>query len=319
MKDFSDTEPTGFYEAAIGEKNQIYYLDKFEHFDQQGPGLKMSWNWAAFLGGGAWALYRKMYGWFAAWWFVATVVTVFAKAPNPQIHQALAIVVGVLWLGFAIFANSLYQRKVKARIATAQKSNADASRVARRLRASSGVHIWVPIVFAGIPAIAILAAVALPAYQDYAKRQVPAAKQTESAISPVAALPNWTQPVTDVAIEPTSNQRQLEDQEFLRAKGVGGKQDVGDVVAWGDAQLSARSINENNRQRAHKFAIQWQYQFETKIGHTPARALFFGYMTILNSFAEHRLLCRPDAARNDGGVADGGEGTIQVSPECFQM
>jgi hypothetical protein len=56
------------YEAILGEKSRIYYLKKFERFDQQGLGLKASWNWPAFFFGGSWALYRKMYGWFFAFW-----------------------------------------------------------------------------------------------------------------------------------------------------------------------------------------------------------------------------------------------------------
>ena len=169
--DFSDTKPVGLYESAIGQKNQDYYLNKFEDFDDKGPGAHLSWNWAAFVGVGAWALYRKMYGWFFAWWAVVTVVTVYAKVPNDQIHQFLAIGLGVFWLGFAMFANSLYHRKIKARITSAQSPNSDASRVSRRLSASGGVHTWVPIVFGAIPVIGIAAAVALPAYQDYTKRQ----------------------------------------------------------------------------------------------------------------------------------------------------
>lgn len=117
--------------------------------------------------------------------------------------------------------------------------------------------------------------------------------------------------------ENASNKKLLEDQNFLRAQGVGGKQNIGDVVAWGDAQLSARAINEAKRQMAHRFAIQWQYQFEMKIGESPTRALFLGYSAILNFFKEHRLICRPDAARNDGGVSNKGDGTSTVSPECF--
>ncbi len=62
MQDFIDTKPTGLYEAAIGEKNQNYYLEKFEAFDEKGPGFVASMNWAAFLTGGVGALYRKMYG-----------------------------------------------------------------------------------------------------------------------------------------------------------------------------------------------------------------------------------------------------------------
>lgn len=158
------------YAAAIGEKNQGYYLDKFEEFDQKGPSLHTSWNWAAFFGGGAWALYRKMYGWFFGWWVVATAVTIFSKVPDDQLQQVLTALVLVSWVGFSVFANALYHRKIKARIAAADRLNSDASRVSRSLRASSGVLIWVPIVFGGIPIIGIVAAVALPAFQDYTKR-----------------------------------------------------------------------------------------------------------------------------------------------------
>lgn len=171
MKDFSDTQPAGLYEAAIGVKNQLYYLDKFEIFDKKGPGLHVSWNWAAFIGGGAWALYRKMYGWFFAWWAVATLITVFAKVPNTQLHQLLLVVLAGVWLGFSAFANALYHTKVKARIASAQKTSSDASRVSRRLSAGAGVHMWVPIGLGGIVVLGILAAVVLPAYQDYKKPQ----------------------------------------------------------------------------------------------------------------------------------------------------
>ena len=200
-KDFSETLPMGLYEDAIGERNVNYYVDKFEDFDQQGPGLKISWNWAAFFGGGAWALYRKMYWWFVAWWVVTTVVTVFAKIPDVRTHQVLTVAVGVFWLGFSIFANSLYHGKIKARIAAAQKLSMDASRVSKRLQARSGVLMWVPIVFAGIPVIGIVAAVALPAYQDYAKRQVLSAQQTEGANLP-AVKKNPFEETQELANEP---------------------------------------------------------------------------------------------------------------------
>ena len=39
MTEFSDAKPMGLYEAAIGEKNQGYYVAKFEDFDRRGPGL----------------------------------------------------------------------------------------------------------------------------------------------------------------------------------------------------------------------------------------------------------------------------------------
>lgn len=37
------------YEAALGERNCIYYFTKFERYDQKGSGLRASWNWSAFF------------------------------------------------------------------------------------------------------------------------------------------------------------------------------------------------------------------------------------------------------------------------------
>lgn len=260
-KDFSDTNPMDFYEAAIGERNQNYYLSKFENFDAQGPGLHVSWNWAAFFFTGFWALYRKMYGWFFAWWFIATVGAMFGKVPNSQIQAVVSLITLASWLGFSAYANSLYHHKIKKRIAATQKANSDVSGV-RKFSASggayapttppdnnayaaalaemeegrldkgvwarsfaesggdeskakaayikaraetfqnadvavgaikqdtashpttksitSGVNIWVPIALGGLTLLGVVAAIVLPAYQDYTKRQ------TASAPVPVA-------------------------------------------------------------------------------------------------------------------------------------
>ena len=175
MKDFSDTRPVGLYDEAIGSKNRDYYLDKFEDFDQREAGWHVSWNWAAFFFTGFWALYRKMYGLFFAWWAVGTVLAVFSKVQNSEISQTLGIMTGILLFAFSLYANTLYHRKIKKRIASAQRSHSDASRVSRRLSVGGGVHGWMPIVFGAIPVIGIVAAVALPAYQDYTKRQTVAA------------------------------------------------------------------------------------------------------------------------------------------------
>jgi hypothetical protein len=166
------SEQKKLYEPALGEKNFGYYLAKFQAFDDKGTGLHVSWNWPAFFFTGFWALYRKMYGWFFAWWALATVVTVFEKAQSAQIHQFLAVVSVVSWLGFATYANSLYHRKIKKRIASAQRSHSDVSRISGILSASSGVNKWVPIVCGAVPVIGVVASIALPAYQDYTKREV---------------------------------------------------------------------------------------------------------------------------------------------------
>ena len=200
---------TDLYLTAIGDKNQDYYITRFEDFDRQGESWKVSWNWAAFLFTGVWALYRRMYGSFVMWWVMATILVVFEKSSNAQIHQALAVVVGVLWLGFGAFANALYHRKVRARMAAALKASTDAARVTKRLRVGGGVHAWVPIAFGGIPVIGIVAAVALPAYQDYSKRNVSMTKAMEV---PAGKLPMLD--ISEFQVVPGSSPQEKSGKSF---------------------------------------------------------------------------------------------------------
>ena len=269
-KDFSCTKPMGFYEAAIGQRNQNYYLSKFENFDAQGPGLHASWNWAAFFFTGFWALYRKMYGWFFAWWLIATVGTIFGKVPNSQIQSVVSLITLASWLGFSVCANSLYHHKIKKRIAATQKTNSVVPRVEKlsasgnayapttppannayaaalaemeegrldkgvwarsfaesggdeskakaayiKARAetfqnadvavgaikhdtashptaksiSSGVNMWVPIGLGGLTLLGVVAAITLPAYQDYTKRQTVAESSAPNAQQGQGRLP----------------------------------------------------------------------------------------------------------------------------------
>lgn len=321
MTDFTDTKPAGLYEPAIGEKNQDYYVAKFEDFDQQGPGLHASWNWAAFFFSGFWALYRKMYGWFFAWWGLATVAGIFERVQSAGFQQTLAAALVVMWLTFSAFANSLYHAKVKANIAAAQKSSPDILWVSKRLRSNAGVHAWVPIAFGAISVIGIVAAVALPAYQDYTKRNAPVAvapasskgfSYEEAAGTPTEKKPP---PQLDLSEFTVESQRLLKDKEILRSQGIGGNQENGDVIAWGEAMLSARSINGENLRDGHNFAVMWQRQIILKIKLSPERALFLGYSNVLNFIDQRRKLCRPDMD-NQGGIVDLAGGDIQSFPEC---
>ncbi len=151
------------YEAAIGEKSRAYYLTKFEAFDQFQPGLRPSWNWAAFLVGGVWALYRKMYGWFFAFWGVelATQLAfkVFLKLGSPGVGL---FVFFVPWIAFSVYANALYHRNVKKKIAVAQFSIKDESQLIEHLCRKGGVHTWVIWLFGLVPLLGIVAAVVIP-------------------------------------------------------------------------------------------------------------------------------------------------------------
>lgn len=149
------------YEAILGEKRPTYYLTRFEHFDQQDPGLKASWNWGAFLGGGVWALYRKMYGWFFAFVGITILSQIVEKAGFKGLSGFLLF---GPWIVFTILANSLYHGSVKEKIAAAQFVEKDESRVLDVLRHKGGVHTWVIWVFGLIPLMGIIAAILIPVF-----------------------------------------------------------------------------------------------------------------------------------------------------------
>jgi len=149
------------YKAILGEKNSIYYLMRFEHFDQQLPGLKASWNWPAFFFGGVWALYRKMYVWFFAVLGIAIIANIFYMAGSPGIGALIHIAAQI---AFTVYANSLYHDSVKKKIAFAQLTIKDELRLLEYLRYKGGVNTWVIWVFGVIPLIGIMAAILLPMF-----------------------------------------------------------------------------------------------------------------------------------------------------------
>ncbi len=134
-------------------------------------------------------------------------------------------------------------------------------------------------------------------------------RQTEAA-SPVQLPDAQTNPYDD----PNYGKG---EQEYLIANGVAGNQNVEDVVAWGRAMVAARTTNEQQRQTAHNFAIQWQYQFETKNADSPERALFNGYNVVLRSMETDHMLCFPDETR-DGGLTRQGS-TVLPHRKCYRI
>ena len=90
---------------------------------------------------------------------------VFPTAP----FRMLAVNLFVLgW--FAAYANSLYHAKIKRRIEAALRGGPNASLVSSRLSYGAGVNAWVAYGFGAVFGVGIVAAVGLPAYEDYSKR-----------------------------------------------------------------------------------------------------------------------------------------------------
>jgi tetratricopeptide (TPR) repeat protein len=152
----TDTTPTTnqieMYKAAIGKKNQAYYLEKFGLFDQEKDSLKPSWNWWAFLSFGTWALYRKMYGWAFIWVMIEVVMVVVSKIkPSDTFNwvTVLVILAGLvtlaIWIASGLYGNALYYRFINKKIRKAESAdvNAEEQAVIKRLNRSSGVHAWV--------------------------------------------------------------------------------------------------------------------------------------------------------------------------------
>ena len=145
------------YETYIGEKKRLYYINKFLEFEKQPSDIRSIWNWAAFFGFWVWALYRKMYGWFFILFALQIVVSIIDTALAKDSYYLISF---LLWLvpmtAFGNFANSLYYRDVKKKIANAQLLISDESKLLAFLRNKGGVHTWLIWVLIGIWSIFLL-------------------------------------------------------------------------------------------------------------------------------------------------------------------
>jgi curved DNA-binding protein CbpA len=175
------------YAAYLGEKNQDYYLAKFAEFDQQGTGLKASWNWPAFFFTGFWALYRKMYGWFIALWGLLAVSNLFDKAGTSEF---LFLPFFAAQVAFGIYANSIYHSHVRKKIETAQLTSRTESQLLMLLRDKAGANNWVSWMVTGLIVLGILLAIVIPAQQQPPTASIPRQESTSNSSEPADALPS---------------------------------------------------------------------------------------------------------------------------------
>lgn len=175
----SDTSvaPEGDLMAAyLGPKNANYYLDRFQQFE--GGGGSASWNWPAFLVSSIWLLYRKMWLNALLYMFIFPIVLQLVSAAMvPALGPAAA---GIFYLGgylviafvlLPVFANRLYYQHAQGKIAKVVAANADeGQRALEAARRGGTSNIVVIILVILVPLSGILAAIAIPAYQDYTIR-----------------------------------------------------------------------------------------------------------------------------------------------------
>lgn len=169
-----------FYKAILGPKNQDYYLRQFAKFDSAGkPGA--SWHWPAFFVTFYWFLYRKMWMPALLYFFLPYLLMVVLGIAGALAGEAAAPVMGLGYLLYvaAIFfvlpayANALYYRHCNKKIAEVRASAHEEQRQLGELSGKGGTSNVVLIfvfIFAFVAVIGILAAIAIPAYQEYVTR-----------------------------------------------------------------------------------------------------------------------------------------------------
>jgi hypothetical protein len=180
-----DQQKLADYTDAV-EKNTDYFIPKFEGFDDGGS--RLGWNWPAFFITGPYFLYRKMWLWGVLYMFypliliavlgVGAAVTMSGGKPSESAMGTLGIVALVLffapWILLPVYANSLYWRKINKLIDELPRTVASQpDKRSRRLAGNGGTSIVVPLVvslFGGLFGMGMMAAISIPAYQDYTIR-----------------------------------------------------------------------------------------------------------------------------------------------------
>ena len=183
------------YRAAVGPKKAEFYVPKFIRFDQPGAS-KLSWSWPAFFFSFYWFLYRRMY---ATWAIYSLLIPTGIGVASATLAGSAGgdagdLFYSVVTIGYSfgvlpLLANSFYHRAVKKRIETLRQKVPETSAQLLALESTSPTNpiVWVILPLVLVAIAGILAAIAIPAYQNYTIRSqlneaFPLADQLKSAI-----------------------------------------------------------------------------------------------------------------------------------------
>ncbi len=159
--------------AFIGPGNNDYYMARFRRIEEGRGG---GWHWPAFFITSGWLLYRKM--WLAALAYLVglpILASVFSGVVSAAINETLG---GLIYIAYVIslflvvpfFANKLYYARAKSKIATVNGSGLDEASRRQAIERKGGTSLIAAILILLIPLAGIMAAITIPAYQDYTIR-----------------------------------------------------------------------------------------------------------------------------------------------------
>lgn len=189
------TDSDELYKAIIGSNSQAYYLRQFHRFDQNGK-AGASWHWPALFISFYWLLYRKM--WLGALiYFVLPYIILSSMVLTLGMIDSSGALFGIGYILYLIgllflppiYANALYYKHCKKKIAEAAASSNDVQRQLGELTAKGGTSYVVIIfmfTFVLLAIVGILAAIAIPAYQDYTTKARVAAAVSNGNVAATA-------------------------------------------------------------------------------------------------------------------------------------
>jgi len=166
-----------YYKAVVGPKNQDYYLRHFSRFDSEGK-TSVTWNWPSFLVTFYWLLYRKMWLNALIYFFLPYLALILLGIVGVAAGDASGLLVGGgyllymagIFIVLPMYANALYYKQCKKIIATVRATTHGMERQLGELAGKGGtsnIVIILILIFTFVAVIGILAAVAIPAYQDF--------------------------------------------------------------------------------------------------------------------------------------------------------
>lgn len=173
-------DSNAYYKAIIGPKNQDYYLNQFTKLDK-GLSKGGSWHWPAFFMTFFWLLYRKMWLNALIYFFLPYLVLIPLGIASAIFGDSTEAAVGIGYLLFIVatyvlppmYANALYHAHCKKKIVEMRESSKQFQRQLGELSGKGGtsnVAIFLMLFLVFISLVGVLAAIALPAYQDYTTR-----------------------------------------------------------------------------------------------------------------------------------------------------